>query len=337
MGRACGGAACIEDDTIPRGGAPCLAERTVIRLATVVLNWNRRADTLTCLGSLARQQGVDFEHTVIVVDNGSTDGSPEAIRLAFPTTRVLSLAANGGFAAGMNAGLRAALAQDVDWVLLLNNDTVVDGGLAAALLTAAASDPAIGLATPTVYYFDRPGVVWPSAGKRRPSTLAPRDTTAQPPSSEPYDIDWATGCCLLVRRAVWQDVGLLDEGYRFYYEDHDFCLRVQAAGWRLVHVPRARVWHRVSASTGAGTPLQLYLLARASVRFYAQHSTGPRRAWMAPYRAGSFVHTTWACVRRGQPEAAVAYARGLADGWRDLRRQPTRSLEWILKAYSETN
>lgn len=313
-----------------------MVERPVVRVATVVLNWNRRADTLACLGSLARQRLAAVEHTVLVVDNGSTDGSGEAIRLAFPSMRVLALESNVGFAAGMNVGIRQALEGAADWVLLLNNDTVADPDLLATLLAAAGQDPGIGLVAPTVYYFDRPGVVWPSAGWRRPATLAPRDSTAHPPSREPYGIDWATGCCVLLRRAVWLAVGLLDERYQFFYEDHDYCLRVQAAGWRLLHAPAARVWHRVSASTGTGTPRQQYLLARASVRFYAQHAQGPSRAWVLPYRAGSFVHTTWRCVRAGRGDAAAAYARGLADGWRELRGQPTRSLEWALKKYDET-
>jgi GT2 family glycosyltransferase len=309
-------------------------------VATVVPSWNRRADTLACLASLERLATPGFDHRAVLVDNGSADGTVAEVAARFPEVSCLALGENLGFARAVNVGIRAALAAGADWVMLLNNDTVVDPDLLLRLLGEVADRPDVGLAAPTVYYFDRPDRVWPSAGRRRALTLAPFDTTAQPPVTGSYDIDWATGCCLLIRRAVVDEVGLLDERYHFFYEDHDYCLRSRAAGWRIVHVPAARVWHRVSASAGQGTALQLYLLGRASVPFYWRHTRGLQRAAMLPYRAGSLLRTTTRCLAAGRPDAARAYARGLLHGWADATSTDdpdpaARSMTWATSHYAD--
>ncbi len=289
-----------------------------VRVVTVIPSWNRRHDTLACLASLARLATPGLTHGIVLVDNASTDGTVAAVRGAWPRLQIVALTRNVGFAAAVNRGLDWALAAAADWVLVLNNDTVLDPRLLVTLVAAGEADPTVGLVTPTVYYFDRPAEVWPSAGWRRGLTLAAFDTTAAPPTQAPYEVDWATGCCLLVRRAVWDTVGRLDERYHFYYEDHDFCLRTRAAGWRILHVPRARAWHRVSASTGQGTPLQMYLLGRASVAFFARYGRGPQALWLAPYRAGSLARTLATTAFRGRPEAGLAYARGVWTGMMDV-------------------
>jgi GT2 family glycosyltransferase len=309
---------------------------------TIVLNWNRREDSLECLASLAQQAlPAGFEPRLLLVDNGSTDGSAEAVGAAFPAVEILKLPENLGYARGINAGLELAMAAGADWTLLVNNDTVAEPGLLSALLAAAAEDsPAagqtassmgqdIGMFAPTIVYHDRPERVWPSAGRRRRLTLAAIDTTADPPSPEPYDVDWATGCCLLVRAALWRSVGRMDPGFRVYYEDHDLCLRARAAGWRIQHVPAARIRHKVAQSTGEGSPGQRYLLGRSSLRYYWKHSRGPHRLFLLVYRLGSLLLTLWRSLRQGRPEAGRAYLRGLRDGLADLRTPPERNEEWL--------
>ena len=308
----------------------------------IVLNWNRREDTLACLESLASMDATwdvtggetgdvtaaatgdvtagvtgdrpGFDLHLLLVDNGSTDGSLEAVAEAWPAVERLALPENVGYARGINAGVERALAAGADWTFLVNNDAVV-GPDALAKLLAAADDPRIGLLTPTIYYYDIPGTVWPSAGFRRKLTLAGVDTTARPPSPAPYDVDWATGCALLVRAQVWAAVGLLDTRFVMYYEDHDFCLRAEGAGWRLVHVPAAHVWHRVSASSGGvGSVRHMYALGKSSVLFFAKHAHGAQRLMMVPYRLGSLIRTVYDAGRRGKWAAGWAYVRGVADG-----------------------
>ena len=290
-------------------------------VATIVVNWNRRDDTLACLASLSGQAADGVDQHIIVVDNGSTDGSVAAIDATFPYVETLPLEANLGYARAVNTGLRHALASAAELTWLVNNDTVARPGLLAALVGAMA-EPSVGLAAPTVYFLDAPTRVWPSAGRRRRLTLAAFDTTADPPSRRPYDVDWATGCCLMVRTEVWRGTGMLDPRYAFYYEDHDLCLRARSAGWRIVHVPDATVLHRVAASTGEGSPRQLYLLARSSVPYYWLHTRGMHRAFIVAYRLGSFARTALECMASGRPRSAAAYARGLRDGLADLVGTP---------------
>lgn len=292
-----------------------------MNVTSIVLSWNRRDDTLACVAALKSLQVNAACHEVLVVDNGSTDDTVAAVRSRHPDVDVLELESNLGYAAGMNGGVRRALADGADWTMLVNNDTRARPDLLCHLL-AASHDPAVGMATPTIYYLDEPDRVWPSAGRRRRWTLAAFDTTASPPVLEPYDVDWATGCCLLVRRELWEEIGLFDERYGFYYEDHDLCLRARSAGWRIVHVPRASILHRVAASTGEGGPRQAYLLARGSVAYYARHSHGAHRVFIVAYRLGSLGRTLLSAARAGRADVGSAYVRGLRDGLRDLKHLP---------------
>jgi GT2 family glycosyltransferase len=111
---------------------------------------------------------------------------------------------------------------------------------------------------------------------------------------------------------------LFDERFRFYYEDHDLCIRSLSAGWRILHVPAASAWHKVAGSTGTGSREQLYLLGRGSVSFYAAHTSGLQRALMVPYRLASAAKTVVEACVNGRPGAGVAYVHGMVDGLGDL-------------------
>ena len=301
------------------GDAP---DRCVV---SVVLNWNQLQLTLDALRSLADQDvPPGFGHHILLVDNGSDDGSVEAVQSSHPEVAILALPENLGFAGGANAGIQWAYRAGAAWTLLVNNDTLAEPDLLAKLLGAAESEPSIGAAVPTVTYYDRPDVVWPSAGYRRRLTLAGNDTTANPPSDQPYDVEWAVGCCMLVRSDLWEDVGLFDERFRMYYEDHDLCLRARSAGWRIVHVPRARIQHRVAASTGPGSPRQAYMLARSSVSYFWTHTKGLHRPVIFGYRVLSLGRRLIEAVMSGRPAVGRAHLEGLRDGLIELRRGDDR-------------
>jgi GT2 family glycosyltransferase len=298
-------------------------------VVSIVLNWNRRTLTLECLAALAGSRvREDISHRILVVDNGSTDGSVEAIRATFPEVEVVALPQNVGYARGTNAGVRRALERGADWTLLVNNDAEVTPDTLAVLLEAAEAHGA-GMVVPTIVTFDTPERVWPAAGHRRRLTLAAFDSTAAPPGAAPYDVDWVAACVVLVRAELWRDVGLFDERYLFYYEDHDLCLRAKRRGWRLLHVPAARARHHVAASTGVRSNRQLYLLARASVRYYLGHTRGAHRLFIVAYRLGSLVRTFAGAVLRGAPRAGIAYLVGLGHGLADVRApHRPRMPEW---------
>lgn len=214
-------------------------------IITVILNTNRRDDTLACLDSLERNTYTN--HHIIVLDNASSDGSVEAIRARFPKVEIIPLTSNRGYAGNNNVGIRAALEQGADWVFVLNEDTILDANCLERLVAVGESDARIGIVGPMVYHYDEPTVIQ-SAGGRLGRAWESQHIAQNEPDTEqfraPHDVDWISGCAILVRRQVIEQVGMLDERFFYYWEETEWCLRSSQAGWRITHVPQAKLWHK---------------------------------------------------------------------------------------------
>ena len=222
----------------------------------VVLNWNGAEDTFVCLNSLAVVRSPSCR--VLVVDNGSTDGSAELIRDAFSDIELLVLPANRGYAAGNNAGFRRVMELHADYVIFLNNDTHVAAGFWVPLIETLQRNSSAGIAVPKIFYCDRPDTLWYAGGIVRLSTgfishvgLRKKDS---PEFNRPGATGYATGCCLAMRCRDFQAVGCFDETFGMYAEDVDLSLRVCSLGMSIEYVPSSWVWHKVSASF-RGSPL----------------------------------------------------------------------------------
>jgi GT2 family glycosyltransferase len=289
------------------------------QVGVVIPVLNRREDTLECLTSLAQATYPNVQ--VYVVDNGSTDGSTEAVAARFPTVKLILLGENRGFARASNVGIRRSLEAGAQYMLLLNNDTVIAPDMIDALVDAADSSPAAGILTPRIMYYgeDR---VWSMGSRVRPLTLATLDfgRSRQPrfPLNRMVQVDSVVGCGMFVARPVFEQIGLFDEAFFFYYEDLDFSIRARKAGFELWAVPWAKMWHKVSASTEQSRYLRFYYLAHSSVRFYHKHTAGLQRWLMVPYRAGSACRLTLEHGLRGDIEAVRGYWRGLCNGLLNL-------------------
>jgi hypothetical protein len=242
----------------------------VERPAVIVLNWNGGADTLRAVASVP--DGV----LTVVADNGSTDGSLEAVRARFPDARIVANGANLGFSGGNNAGIRAALEAGADWVVLLNNDAELEPGAIDALRAAAARHPEAGVLAGKLLFADG-RVQW--AGQRvalltgysgRPRGYGRPDGPAYA-REEP--VDRAVGALMAVSRAAIDAAGLLDEELFAYVEDVDWSLRIRAAGFACVFVPSARAIHALSASTGGerASTAPLYYGTRNTIRVCERH------------------------------------------------------------------
>jgi hypothetical protein len=290
----------------------------VSTLAVVVLNWNGLEDTRALLPTLAACRvpdgwGVD----VIVVDNGSSDGSAAALAQEFPQIELLALAENRRFAGGNNHGIRHALAAGADAVMLLNNDTRADPGLIERLLLALDQDPGAAATAPLIYYGAPSQRIWYAGGVLRPALgwVAHRGVRAldqgQYRGVEPTG--YLTGCCLLARRAAWEKVGLLDERYFIYAEDADWCLRARAMGERLLFVPTARLWHTVSAASGQASPWKIYHRLRANLTLFSTHARGVARlTWLPTFVVWQLALMIW-LLARGHAPAASAVPRAFRD------------------------
>jgi GT2 family glycosyltransferase len=259
-----------------------------LEATVIVLNWNGLTDTLECLESLARMDYPACE--VVVVDNGSTDGSVSVIRERFPMVTMLENSENLGYAGGNNVGLRHALAHRAEYALLLNNDTAVAPDFLSLLVEAAEADPAIGIAGPTIYYFDQPNVIWSAGGaidwRRGWNWMVGLDEedTGQF-GAAPRPVDFVTGCALLISRQALETAGPLDERFFMYYEEVEWCVRVARAGFGVRHVPAARIWHKIAPQTQAISPFVHYYMTRNRLLFLKATDAGwaPRLYTLAEY------------------------------------------------------
>jgi len=245
------------------------------KVAVILVNWNGKAVTLDCLASL-QQVRYPAMH-ISVVDNGSSDGSVEAIRGQFPAVEVLALSQNRRFAGGNNAGIQKAIDAGTDFVLLLNNDTVVDPDFVTALVERFQQEKRCGMVVPKIYYHQTPDLLWYAGGEISFWTGTMRHRGIREVDRGQYDstveTGYATGCCILTSRDVISRAGVLDESFFIYGEDADWSMRVRRAGYRILYEPRARVWHKLSVSTGGHlSGFKLKNKAISNFRFFARYA-----------------------------------------------------------------
>lgn len=297
----------------------------------VVLAFNEYERTRECLrATLALDPPAD---AVLVVDNGSSDGTPDRARAEFPAVEVLALPENRYFAGGVNAGLRRALDAGAASVLLLNNDLVLEREALGHLERALVEDPARGAVAPKIFFFDPPDRIWFAGGVVtrgfrliRHRGMNRRDDAHAGPGGGAGDgrdparpIDYVSGAAALLSRRALTAVGLLDESYVIYVEDVDWSARARKAGFALWYEPRARAWHHVSVASGGGlTPLKAYYRLRSGALYLTRHAEPWERplAWAA-YTAwtGTLLAKT---ILRGDARTASALLLGLTDFTRIL-------------------
>jgi hypothetical protein len=211
----------------------------------VILNTNRRDDTLACLDSLSKSTYKDLK--IIVLDNSSIDGSVEAVCSAFPNVQIINLTENLGYAGNNNVGIVEAIKQGADWVLVLNEDTILDPDCLAELVKVGESDPKVGIVGPMVYHHNEPDVIQSAGGilgKYWRSQHLGQNELDQGQFQSPHRVEWISGCAILVRKAAIEQAGMLDASFFIYWEETEWCIRVARGGWQIIHVPRARIWHK---------------------------------------------------------------------------------------------
>lgn len=230
-----------------------------VRISVVVPTHNTRELTLRCLATIAAAEEVE----VVVVDDASRDGTAEAISGSWRQVTVIRHEQAAGFTRSANDGLRQASGEIL---LLLNSDTEVEPGGFAALREAFARAPRLGVAGAALYYPDgspqwsggrSPSLIWLFALSSGLPTLLARlpfyrkaKPLAPPPSAAPLPLDWVTGAAMAIRRQAWEAAGPLDEDFRFYAQDLDFCVRLRRAGWQVEVLPAFRVLHHHGATIG---------------------------------------------------------------------------------------
>jgi hypothetical protein len=260
-----------------RLSAGSLDEERAPSVCIVVVNWNGREDSVACLSSLGRIDYPNFK--ILVVDNGSTDGSVEAIRAKYPSVEVIEAGANLGFSGGNNKGIVRALELHADYVLLLNNDTLVDSALLRAFVEAAKRFPNAAAFSAKIYCYDQPRRIWYAGVKwdRRTGRFIQLGEGLEDDGysfASDCETDYACGCAFFVPATRLREVGLLDDDFFLFFEETDWCYRARRRGHASIFVPEAKVWHKVSASFGGErSPLALYFITRNRLLWAARHAS----------------------------------------------------------------
>jgi GT2 family glycosyltransferase len=239
----------------------------------LIVSYNTRDLLLEAIGSVVDEPGVE----TIVVDNASYDGSPDAVARRFPSVHLIRSDSNLGFASGVN---RASARARGDALLMLNSDARLLPGSLDRLLTILKAQPRAALVSPALRYpdgrrqaaaFRFPGLVQIALDLHPVHRLADTPLNGRIRTRGPSGIDHPLGACMLIRRAAWQDVGPLDEGYFMYLEEIDWCRRATARGWQIWHEPAAVAIHHGGSSTRQHADRMFDQLWRSRLRYYARY------------------------------------------------------------------
>lgn len=293
------------------------------RVTAVVLNWCDADATTECIESL--QDSAYPELSLLLVDNGSPDGSGQVLHARHPEVPFLQTGANLGYSGGNNRGIERALEEGAEYVFVVNHDTRVDRDTIPILVAAAESDSSIGAVAPTVVSMDEPeqvwygggafdpmralGVHWNGAGRR--AVEAEAGTAAENGSARP--VTFFTGCAVLLSAHALREVGAFEESYFLYVEDAELSVRIHRAGWTILHEPEARVQHRIAPGDADPQPYQIRFRDRNRRRLARTHLAPLQRfaftAWFFPTR---MIHLARYLVRGDLPRAG-AIVRGMSE------------------------
>ncbi len=260
------------------------------KICVIILSWNRKEDTIETIKSLSKSVVDGFVLNTLVVDNASTDETDIAIKKLFPEVEIIVNKNNLGFAEGNNVGIRHALKKGFDYVVVLNNDTVVDSNLVQNIFEEHQKDEKIGAISPKIYFAkgfefhkDRykeselGKVIWYAGGLIDWDNVYGSNRGVDEVDNGQFDntqeTDFATGCFVMYKRKALEEVGLYDKRYFAYMEDVDHSQRIKDAGWKVLYSPKGMMWHKVSQSSKVGGELNDYYLTRNRMLFGLKYAS----------------------------------------------------------------
>lgn len=288
------------------------------KVSIIILNWNGLEDTTECLESLKKITYPNYE--VILVDNGSEGDDVRILSEKFGDyIHVIENDRNYGFAEGNNIGMRYALADlNPDYILLLNNDTVVDPDFLTELVKAAEGDATIGILGPKIYSYNEPSKIsfvgtkidWWNVG------TWPTNEIDVGQFDELREVDAVIGSALLIKRATLEEIGLLYAGYFAYFEETEWCVKCKKAGYKIVYVPRAILWHKLQSTAAKIEGFYLYYMTRNRFVFMKRNSGKVRFVlYFVHFFLWKFMFTSvFLLVRQKNPKLLWTFYKGIYDG-----------------------
>lgn len=278
----------------------------------IIVNYNNKKDLLACLASLLKIKIKKEKVEVIVVENSAIGDSVTALKKLFPQVLVLKQKENLGFAGGNNIGIKRALEEEADYIMLLNNDTLMEEHCLQELLKVITKDKNIGIVCPKIYFApgfefhkkryqekDRGKVIWYAGAEIDWQNILGIhwgvDEVDKGQYKEEKEIEFATGCAMLIKKEVFGKIGLFDWRFFLYLEDLDLSVRVKKAGFKLVFAPKAIVWHKNLGTTSKKSQTrQAYYYSRNRLLFALKHASMKTKIALLKWSLGRFVKgNTW--------------------------------------------
>ncbi len=296
------------------------------KVAVILINWNSYDLTRDTLNSMQKVTYMDLD--VIVVDNGSTDGSGDRLEAEFPETIMIKSSSNTGFTGGNNLGFQYALAQGYTYVMMMNNDVEVESDFLEPLVYALDENKGLGAVQPLIYFHHDKEVIW-NAGSVRNSWTGETITLDYNVRDSGLErrwirkhVDWLTGCALMVRTDILKEIGLLKEEFFIYYEDVDLSFRISKAGFDLGYEPSSVIYHIAGMShksnekgpEGFLNPKVHYLNARNRLWILKQYTRKGFVPTVIIYQVGYYLAVSFYFILRGRFTKLGAWLRGIKDG-----------------------
>jgi len=244
-------------------------------LYIILVNWNKPNLTLDCIKSI--NESSYKEYKTVVVDNYSSDNSIEIFKQSNLNFHLIKATENLGYTGGNNLGIEYAMAMNCKYVLLLNNDTLINPNTLFNLVAPLNKDVSIGITQPKIFFYPDSSLIWSGSTKLNKLLLRTRLVGYKEKNDPTLDkeqyLDYAVGCATLIRSSVIEKIGMLDDDYFAVCEDVDYGLRASAAGFKIWYVPDAYVYHIESASAGgADNPQYVYYQARSYLILFSKWS-----------------------------------------------------------------
>ena len=299
------------------------------RVSIIILNWNGLEDTVECMESLKKITYHNYE--IIVVDNDSKGNDAQVLEDKFGDyVRLIRNNKNYGYTGGNNIGIRYVADNSApDYFLILNNDTIVAPDFLGQMIKVAESDASIGIVGPKVYYYHFPKRIQSAGGKVNMRTGQASLIGVKEIDAGQYDtqqeVDCVSGCCLLIKKEVIQKVGLFDESYFCYWDETDYCFRAREAGYKVLYIPEAKIWHKAplklriwdkTPMAAKRSGLYYYFMARNNFKFMKKHATnGQYRSFLFYFFGYHLWFMTAVCLLYHHDVGRLlGFYRGVKDG-----------------------
>jgi len=300
------------------------------KVSIIILNWNGLKDTIECLESLKKITYPNYK--VIVVDNASSGDDVKVLREKFGDyIHIIQNDKNYGYTGGNNIGIRHSLASSQpDYFLILNPDTVVNPDFLSRMTEAAQKDALIGIAGPKVYYYEKPNCIQSAGAKINMWTGRASHIGINKLDTGQYnylqEVDFVSGCCILIKADAISNVGLFDESFFCYWEEVDYCIRAKRTGYKVMHVPEAKIWHKAPMKRTLWKRNQMrnrpsgftyYYMARNNFRFMRKHATRRRYLSFLTYFFGLqlWILSGFYLAYFRDIKGVISFYRGVKDGF----------------------